>query len=133
MPPQKFLDSSAISPDNNVRDHSRKRPRDSIQSAFIENNAEETAKETSDQTLSDVIHILLHELSGNELAFKIKRTTLMDTVMEAYAARKNIPAASFRLIFNGIRVLPGCSAEFLDMKDGDILTVEKIEKLSVHL
>lgn len=63
--------------------------------------------------------------NNNEVFFKIKRTTPLKKLMDAFCERQGKSPASVRFLFEGSRVQPSDSPEFLDMVDGDTLEVHQ--------
>ncbi|RKF57593.1 Ubiquitin-like protein SMT3 [Erysiphe neolycopersici] len=63
--------------------------------------------------------------NNNEVFFKIKRTTPLKKLMDAFCERQGKSPASVRFLFEGSRVQQTDSPEFLDMADGDTLEVHQ--------
>jgi len=63
--------------------------------------------------------------NNNEVFFKIKRTTQLKKLMDAFCDRQGKSPASVRFLFDGTRVQPTDSPETLDMADGDSLEVHQ--------
>ncbi|KAL7271556.1 SUMO protein smt3 [Rhizina undulata] len=62
---------------------------------------------------------------NNEVFFKIKRTTQLKKLMDAFCDRQGKAPNSVRFLFDGTRVQGGDSPESLDMQDGDTLEVHQ--------
>ncbi|KAF8249380.1 ubiquitin-like protein, partial [Wilcoxina mikolae CBS 423.85] len=62
---------------------------------------------------------------NNEVFFKIKRTTQLKKLMDAFCDRQGKAANSVRFLFDGTRVTQNDSPETLDMQDGDTLEVHQ--------
>jgi small ubiquitin-related modifier len=62
---------------------------------------------------------------NNEIFFKIKRTTALRKLMDAYCERSGKAPQSVRFLFDGSRVVPTDSPNTLDMQDGDTLEVHQ--------
>jgi len=62
---------------------------------------------------------------NNEVFFKIKRTTQLKKLMDAFCDRQGKSPNSVRFLFDGTRVQGGDSPESLDMQDGDTLEVHQ--------
>ncbi len=70
------------------------------------------------------INIIVRGLDGGELQqFKIRRTTPMRMVFEAYCAAKHLNILSVRFIYKGDRVTPHATPAALKMDDDDIMDV----------
>ncbi|KAF2198272.1 ubiquitin-like protein [Delitschia confertaspora ATCC 74209] len=63
--------------------------------------------------------------NNNEVFFKIKRTTQLKKLMDAFCDRQGKSPASVRFLFDGQRVNPTDNPETLDMQDGDTLEVHQ--------
>ena len=63
-------------------------------------------------------------LQGDEVYFKVKPTTRLQKIFDAYANRKGVAVDSIRFTFKGSRVHGGQTASSVDMADGDRLDVE---------
>ncbi|MCJ1308136.1 hypothetical protein MMC25_001788 [Agyrium rufum] len=63
--------------------------------------------------------------SNNEVFFKIKRTTQLKKLMDAFCDRQGKSPTSVRFLFDGQRVQPGDTPDTLDMNDGDTLEVHQ--------
>ncbi|KAF2738987.1 putative ubiquitin-like modifier [Polyplosphaeria fusca] len=63
--------------------------------------------------------------NNNEVFFKIKRTTVLKKLMDAFCDRQGKSANSVRFLFDGQRVQPTDSPDTLDMQDGDTLEVHQ--------
>ncbi|KAF2248701.1 ubiquitin-like protein [Trematosphaeria pertusa] len=63
--------------------------------------------------------------NNNEVFFKIKRTTQLKKLMDAFCDRQGKNISSVRFLFDGQRVQPTDNPETLDMQDGDTLEVHQ--------
>ncbi|KAK4560507.1 SUMO protein smt3 [Recurvomyces mirabilis] len=63
--------------------------------------------------------------NNNEVFFKIKRTTQLKKLMDAFCERQGKDIRSCRFLFDGTRVNPTDNPETLDMADGDTLEVHQ--------
>ncbi|KAL1306961.1 hypothetical protein AAFC00_005598 [Neodothiora populina] len=63
--------------------------------------------------------------NNNEVFFKIKRTTQLKKLMDAFCERQGKTPASVRFLFDGQRVNPTDNPDSLDMQDGDTLEVHQ--------
>ncbi|KXT17880.1 hypothetical protein AC579_5924 [Pseudocercospora musae] len=61
--------------------------------------------------------------NNNEVFFKIKRTTQLKKLMDAFCERQGRSPQSVRFLFDGQRVNPTDSPDTLEMTDGDSLEV----------
>lgn len=60
---------------------------------------------------------------NNELMFKIKKSTKLEKLMEAFCDRHGKAPDSVRFVFEGRRVQGYDTPEKLEMEDGDMLEV----------
>ena len=77
----------------------------------------EAAARRIDRTES--LNIRLRDRTGEETFFKIKKTTKMFKVFNAWCTRKGKPVTAYRFLFDGQRVDGEQTAEDIDMEDGD--------------
>jgi len=70
--------------------------------------------------------------SNNEVFFKIKRTTQLKKLMDAFCERQGKSTQSVRFLFDGQRVNPTDNPETLDMQDGDTLEVHQEQVGGCH-
>ena len=69
------------------------------------------------------ITIIVKDQNGEEVMYKIRRTTQMRTVFNAYAARKRVDVASLRFLLDGRRVSFDETPAILDLEDLDQVDV----------
>ncbi|GAM86067.1 hypothetical protein ANO11243_040770 [Dothideomycetidae sp. 11243] len=62
---------------------------------------------------------------NNEVFFKIKRTTPLKKLMDAFCERSGKSMASVRFLFEGVRVNATDNPDTLEMADGDTLEVHQ--------
>lgn len=63
--------------------------------------------------------------NNNEVFFKIKRTTQLKKLMDAFCERQGKSPQSVRFLFDGTRVQPDDNPDSLEMQDGDTLEVHQ--------
>ncbi|CAG8619158.1 6463_t:CDS:2 [Acaulospora colombiana] len=78
-----------------------------------------------DNKKSDSEHINLKVVGNdhNEVFFKIKRTTQLKKLMDAYCERQGKSINSVRFLYDGERVQPHNTPNELEMEDGDAIDV----------
>ena len=59
--------------------------------------------------------------NGNALHFKIKRSTKMVKVLDAYAKKQSVDRAQLKFLFDGEKVTADATPESLGMSEDDIL------------
>lgn len=74
----------------------------------------------------DNTHINLKVSDGTaEIFFKIKKTTPMKRLMEAFCKRQGKSMESLRFLIDGTRVSPDNTPEDLDLEDGDVIEAHR--------
>ncbi|KAG6032246.1 hypothetical protein E4U19_007610 [Claviceps sp. Clav32 group G5] len=63
--------------------------------------------------------------NNNEVYFKIKRSTKLEKLMNAFCERQGKLITSVRFLFDGARVQPTDTPDALEMADGDTLEVHQ--------
>ncbi|GLI73856.1 SUMO protein smt3 [Penicillium ochrochloron] len=63
--------------------------------------------------------------NNNEVFFKIKRSTQLKKLMDAFCDRQGKQMSTVRFLFDGTRVRPEDTPDTLDMADGDTLEVHQ--------
>ncbi|KZZ94826.1 Small ubiquitin-related modifier, SUMO [Moelleriella libera RCEF 2490] len=63
--------------------------------------------------------------NNNEVFFKIKRSTKLEKLMNAFCERQGKSISSVRFLFEGSRVQPTDTPDALEMTDGDTLEVHQ--------
>ena len=72
-------------------------------------------------TSGESIRIRIRYMTGEEMFFKGKTTTKLDTFFNAYATRKGVAATDLRFLFSGVRVRGDQTPAGIDMEEGDML------------
>ena len=67
------------------------------------------------------LNIRIRDQTGEETFFKVKKTTKLDKVFNAYSTRKGVAATSLRFLFDGSRVRGDQTPADIDMEVGDQL------------
>jgi len=67
------------------------------------------------------LNIRIRDQGGEETFFKVKKSTKLEKVFNAYSNRKGFNSGSLRFLFDGQRVRPEQTPEDIDMEDGDQL------------
>ncbi|TKA63328.1 hypothetical protein B0A55_06714 [Friedmanniomyces simplex] len=86
--------------------------------------------EQQEQPVSEHLNIKVTD-NNNEVFFKIKRTTALKKLMDAFCERQGKDIRSCRFLFDGTRVNPTDNPDTLDMNDGDTLEVHQ-EQIGGH-
>ena len=67
------------------------------------------------------LNIRIRAQCGEETFFKVKTTTKLDKIFNAYATRKGVAATDLRFLFSGVRVRGDQTPAGIDMEEGDML------------
>jgi small ubiquitin-related modifier len=70
-------------------------------------------------TVSQIPPNILPTQSGEETFFKVKKTTKMSKIFNAYASRKGVDPASLRFLLDGDNVDPNQTPKMLELEDQD--------------
>lgn len=68
---------------------------------------------------SRVLELAVKDQSGGEVRFKVKPTTAMGKVFDAFCQKKSLEPATVRFLFDGMRVAATSTPRDLGMEDGD--------------
>jgi len=82
------------------------------------------ANKPEEQAQSEHLNIKVTD-NNNEVFFKIKRTTALKKLMDAFCDRQGKMPNTVRFLFDGQRVQPTDSPDSLEMQDGDTLEVHQ--------
>lgn len=78
-------------------------------------------------------HINLKVSDGSaEIFFKIKRSTPMKRLMEAFCKRQGKDLSSLRFLIDGTRVSPDNTPDDLDLEDGDTIEAHREQTGGAH-
>ena len=84
---------------------------------------EEDKKPSKEAGGENSLNIRIRDQTGEETFFKVKKTTKLDKVFNAYSQRKGVNATSLRFLFDGQRVRGDQTPGGIGMEDGDRLDV----------
>ncbi|XP_059660164.1 small ubiquitin-related modifier 1-like [Cornus florida] len=74
-------------------------------------------KKPTDQSVH--INLKVKGQDGNEVFFRIKRSTQLRKLMTAYCDRQSVELTSIAFLFDGRRLRPEQTPDELEMEDGD--------------
>ncbi|KAJ8906465.1 hypothetical protein NDN08_002958 [Rhodosorus marinus] len=83
-----------------------------------ETEAKQEAKTEADPNL---INLRVKDGGGNEVQFRIKKSTQLKKLMDVYCQRMGAQPNTFRFIFDGNRVGETDTPEKLEMEQGDVI------------
>nr|AAP34642.1 small ubiquitin-like modifier [Bigelowiella natans] len=76
-------------------------------------------EETKDQKPNEHLNLKVKSQDGNEVFFKVKKTTPFKRLMEAYCQKVGAEKSSVRFLFDGDRISGDQTPADLDMQDED--------------
>ncbi|KAF6173736.1 hypothetical protein GIB67_042904 [Kingdonia uniflora] len=79
---------------------------------------QEEEKKPNDQSVAH-INLKVKGQDGNEVFFRIKRSTQLRKLMNAYCDRQSVEIASIAFLFDGRRLRGEQTPDELEMEDGD--------------
>eukprot|EP01122_Echinamoeba_exundans_P014502 TRINITY_DN6585_c1_g1_i1.p1 TRINITY_DN6585_c1_g1~~TRINITY_DN6585_c1_g1_i1.p1 ORF type:complete len:119 (-),score=32.75 TRINITY_DN6585_c1_g1_i1:86-397(-) len=85
------------------------------------NSGKDAGNDGGDKPAGEHINLRVVAQDGSEVLFKIKRSTPLRKLMDAYCQKQSIAPTSLRFLFDGKRVQPDQSPQDIGMEDGDIL------------
>lgn len=92
-----------------------------IATTIMSDNENQPKEEKPDNT-----HINLKVSDGSaEIFFKIKRSTPMRRLMEAFCKRQGKTMDTLRFLIDGARVGPDNTPDDLDLEDGDVIEAHR--------
>ncbi|KAI3405791.2 SUMO2 [Candida oxycetoniae] len=100
--------------------------RDTAQANINVGNSEETvAKVKSEEKpeKAEQINLKVAHRNGDEMFFKIKTTTEMRKIMDAYSRRQGKDSETLRFFVDGVRIQPKDTPRSLGLEDGDLIDV----------
>ncbi|KAL7480314.1 hypothetical protein ACHAW6_006011, partial [Cyclotella cf. meneghiniana] len=68
---------------------------------------------------SEQLTIRVKDQSGEETFFKVKKTTKMSKIFNAYATRKGLDPSSIRFLLDGDNIDPNQTPKMLELEDQD--------------
>nr|6Q2S_A Chain A, Ubiquitin-like protein SMT3,Artemin [Saccharomyces cerevisiae]6Q2S_B Chain B, Ubiquitin-like protein SMT3,Artemin [Saccharomyces cerevisiae] len=101
-------------------------PRGSHMASMSDSEVNQEAKPEVKPEVKPETHINLKVSDGSsEIFFKIKKTTPLRRLMEAFAKRQGKEMDSLRFLYDGIRIQADQTPEDLDMEDNDIIEAHR--------
>ena len=71
----------------------------------------------------DHLAVQLRDQHGDLMHFKVKKTTKLSKIFDAYAGRKGQTAAAMRFIAHGANLHPNATVAESDIEEGDYIDV----------
>ena len=75
----------------------------------------------SEEQTDEQINVRVVNQEGQEIFFKIKRTTPLRRLMDAYASRQGLDTKGVRFLFVGERLKDDATPQSLGMQDQDVI------------
>ena len=72
---------------------------------------------------AETITIKVRDQTGDEMFFKVKKTTKMSKIFDAYAQRRGIATSSIRFALDGQRIQPDSTPKMLELEENDQIDV----------
>jgi len=85
----------------------------------VEKEAEKSAEKEVEGGDSVHLNLKVKSQDGNEVYFKVKKTTQLGKLMNAYCSRVGKDMSTVRFLFDGERIQNEATPEQLDMEDED--------------
>eukprot|EP00484_Ammonia_sp_Unknown_P022124 CAMPEP_0197039360 /NCGR_PEP_ID=MMETSP1384-20130603/16155_1 /TAXON_ID=29189 /ORGANISM="Ammonia sp." /LENGTH=105 /DNA_ID=CAMNT_0042469945 /DNA_START=232 /DNA_END=549 /DNA_ORIENTATION=+ len=83
------------------------------------NNNNNANNEQAANANKEHLNLKVKAQDGTEVYFKVKKTTKLKKLMDAYCARVGKEAGSIRFLFDGDRIAPDSTPNDLGMEDED--------------
>eukprot|EP01027_Heterolobosea_sp_BB2_P003179 GEZU01004825.1.p1 GENE.GEZU01004825.1~~GEZU01004825.1.p1 ORF type:complete len:102 (-),score=19.08 GEZU01004825.1:43-348(-) len=81
----------------------------------------DTAADDATTETKENISIKVANSEGHETIFRIKRSTPMGKLMDAYCKRQGLNMNSVRFNFDGVRIAPAQTARELGLEEEDVI------------
>ncbi|KAJ7748739.1 ubiquitin-related domain-containing protein [Mycena maculata] len=88
-----------------------------------EQQAPPTQEEVKSEDALSTINIKVVSSTGEEVFFKIKRSTKLSKLQGAYASKVGKDVSSIRFLYDGSRIADDDTPQSLDMEDNDTIDV----------
>ncbi len=72
---------------------------------------------------AETITVRVKDNTGEEMFFKVKKTTKMSKIMDAYAQRRGVATNSLRFMLDGDRIQGDATPKMLELEDNDQIDV----------
>eukprot|EP01035_Chromulina_nebulosa_P025678 gene25678-33528_t len=72
---------------------------------------------------SETITLRVKDQAGSEMNFKVKKTTKMSKIFDAYAQRQGIAATALRFTYDGEKVTGDVTPKMLELEENDQIDV----------
>ena len=75
---------------------------------------------------SDSLTLKLKNINGEETFFKVKKTTQIKKIADAYCKKKGLATNSIRFLLDGERIDLAETAKTLELEDGDQIDIMQV-------
>ena len=82
-----------------------------------------SADDAPAEEVNETITLKVRDQSGEEMFFKVKKTTKLSKMMEAYAKRRGVPSNSLRFQLDGERIRAEDTPKMLELEENDQIDV----------
>mmetsp|Transcript_5052 Transcript_5052/g.8285 ORF Transcript_5052/g.8285 Transcript_5052/m.8285 type:complete len:93 (-) Transcript_5052:172-450(-) len=79
--------------------------------------------EAGGEEVNETITLKVRDQSGEEMFFKVKKTTKLGKMMDAYAKRRGVPSSSLRFQLDGERIKSEDTPKMLELEENDQIDV----------
>lgn len=86
-------------------------------------STEEKVKAEGGSGSTEHIVLRVRDQTGEEIQFKVKPTTKMEKILNAYADRKGVSVAALRFMVDGERINPTDTPSTLELENDDQVDV----------
>jgi len=84
-------------------------------------NGAEGQQDTGAAAATEHLNLKVKSGDGNEVYFKVKKSTVFSKVMAAYCKKVGAEPDSVRFLFDGVRIQGSQTPEELQMEDEDVI------------
>lgn len=98
---------------------------ESLEKPLVAMSDEETkpSSEVFEIKKEEVIKVKVVAQDGNEIHFKVKKTTQLKKLKESYCQRQGVPLNSLKFLFEGQKIADNHTPEELEMEEDDVIEV----------
>ena len=129
--PSPFLPSSSPSSSSSSSPSQKKRTREVDHLSSPTKRARSTTitdtNTNNTNTDTDIISLIVVTQDGNETHFKIRETTPLGKLMDAWCQRENVEREDYYFLCDGTRLRDEHTPAYLGMEDGDLVDASLIQ------
>eukprot|EP00604_Paraphysomonas_vestita_P002566 CAMPEP_0174817740 /NCGR_PEP_ID=MMETSP1107-20130205/262_1 /TAXON_ID=36770 /ORGANISM="Paraphysomonas vestita, Strain GFlagA" /LENGTH=95 /DNA_ID=CAMNT_0016028725 /DNA_START=52 /DNA_END=339 /DNA_ORIENTATION=- len=80
-------------------------------------------EEPREEIANETITLKVRDQTGEEMFFKVKKSTRLQKMMDAYAQRRGISVNGLRFTLDGTRIAPDDTPKMLELEENDQIDV----------